>query len=394
MDSDLQTPGTYLGCGVTTCGSLTAAGAHGAKELNVPHAPFVMTRGSNIHVKFRCDRTGICEEDLGNGGIPEGTKNEEVHDGARAIMFGKEQLLTPLALLSARDSRSRAELLKRKEYHQLGGAGLDDFNSEGHGSPLLSMGGENGDDATREYSRRGLVESEQACSVEPPRCLHDNKLRPSPVLVDASACLLLAKTRPIGDRPSAAKVSPPTNTPSGGAAACRSGCFERDPKWAAMTQEFVTFARQPAHWALTATISGGASVECGRGEVCKIGAANGSVVGRYACRGYLLDPIFTEHNPVIRYPRLPCIGNAKANVCKGDTLAEVVQSYTSKELTGEGLCKSGVEPYRHVTKVMHHHVSISGARKAGKQRFFDTQGRPLSPVKFHHVYDCLDKRRE
>ena len=208
-------------------------------------------------------------------------------------------------------------------------------------------------------------------------------------------------------------------------------------------KEFVSFARPAAHWSVTVGLSargrGGASPTRVRGKGLRFANANatggsgsgdgvgggvgdggggggrgggggssgggggvgvaggggsGDVVGRFACRGYLLDPTFADSNPIILHPRLPRIvgGVGFTQVPETSTLPDHIASQVAKCVTTEGKNK-GVEPYRNVVDVLRHHVDVSGGRPAGAQRYFSEQGRPLSPVNFEHVYDSVEKRK-
>lgn len=159
-------------------------------------------------------------------------------------------------------------------------------------------------------------------------------------------------------------------------------------------QEFVKFARPAAHWSITSALGRKPGTLMREKGLRLPGNPNGGVVGRFACRGYLLDPIFVDQNPIILHPRLPHTSDEGSDglsqAPEKSTLTELVLSINRAAAGRTGV---GVEPYRNVVEVLHHEVGVSGTRRAAERRFFDEYGRPLLPTKFPHVYGSVENRK-
>lgn len=433
-------PGTYLGCGVTSCTGLGYTGEHGSADGNVAHPPFVL-KGGIICRESRSGeirRGGDDETDVDPTSVNKGCLDAHECRSKTQGEAGREHAppqqaveAIPLALVSAEDSFFREELIRRKEHYGPGGTGKpthfllstqeDTLTLENALTAPCCKGARVRAGRTQDTAAEAAQRSRQMVDRRDGRGKRSGVL--SPVFIDATTSPLLASTRPFGVHPSpatsaveheldttilAAVTNPPTVEKRESTDATESRC-------APTKQECVTFARPAAHWSVTAGIPGRGTAE-GRGsspgrhaptkECVRVegrrspddgGAA--TVVGRFACRGYLLDPTFTDLNPIIQHPRLPRIGvrgrggdGALSHAPEGTTLADLVASQIAKGI-GNGGKRGTVEPYRNAVEVMHHYVSVSGTRKAGRQRFFDENGIPMSPVNFHHVFDCAEKRR-
>lgn len=419
----LGRPGTYLGCGVTNCGGLGVAGKHGDKNCNVPHASFVMRKVDGLNLKDdKSESNSFIKSSKGD--FPsKGSRMRKKEGGTgseapgEVVACSQDVIATPLTLLSARDASFRTELVRRKEHYHLGGTGNDtasDAEEAGVASPLQAPLTPFDFNKNREARTPPSLSIEKGHSRQESRRANTTRGKKksgavSPVLVDTAQSPLMASTRPTGAQPFSMVSSPVSDV--------LNPRKPDQPGTPLSTQEFVTFARPAAHWAVTASMSCGGSPARGEGGrrsakgVRMPGALPsdgrvGSVVGRFACRGYLLDPTFVDDNPVIQHPRLPRIADdgsgASASFSQtpeGTILDDIVAAQAAKGVGGakgtvdEGRGGGGLEPYRNTVEVLHHRVSVAGARKAGKRRFFDEYGRPLSPVNFHHVYDCLEKRR-
>lgn len=389
-----QRPGTYLGCGVTSCGGLGVAGDHGDEVGNVPHPAFVLQQIDN----------------LAAGDVRSGTRNDvattdgeqeakDKTDNVTLALVPQDTILaTPLALLSERKASFRTELIRRKEHYGLGGT-KNRFTVDEETQNSLHI------EASAVHD--GRTTPPLGSSTKLTKRARSGREGASPVLVDVEQSPLMAYTRPTGLQPlleswqvpdtervdhDLTTAPAPTHLEDANQCTWQRRVFNKTTPDSA-GKEFVTFARPAAHWSVTASVGGSPGRARSKG-VRVPGTANGSVVGRFACRGYLLDPTFAEHNPIILHPRLPGIsgggGGGFSQVPENFTLADLVKSQVAKGVPTGG---HRVEPYRNVVEVLRHNVCVSGERKAGKQRFFDEQGRPLSPVNFHHLYDSVEKRR-
>lgn len=461
-DTVLERPGTYLGCGVTTCSGLGVTGEHGDIIAgNVPHPDFVLRKIDDGHDARRdnsyinCDNKleqettteslGSNSTELANrGGALVSTgrrdKDYEKHVVGSIFLLNPRDVIvaTPLALLSAREASFRAELIRRKEHYKLGGTGKEGkFNSEE--SEKLHLEGSEQLKAPAPLAQEDrqtcpLQAAKQESLTTPPRRALLGKSKHSPGHVDVSRSPLMASTRPTGAQP---PVQPwrPLDEGSGNLRPRTAGMHpafpnrvdERDrrkvdaldgtgsflsPLRPGKGEEFVSFARPAAHWSVTAGVGArgrGVSPDRvqgkGQSEGLRITNANaasgrggggrgGDVVGRFVCRGYLLDPTFADSNPIILHPRLPRISGGRGFsqvVPESSTLADHIASQVAMRAT-DGT-KGGIEPYRNVVDVLWHHVDVSGGRPAGAHRYFSEQGRPLSPVNFQHVYDSVEKRK-
>lgn len=412
-DAVFGRPGTYFGCGVTSCKGLGAVGEHGDVAGNVPHAAFILQRVNH------CENSeeGICNDNKQPRGASVST-NESGATQESSFFYSSHDLsdetknmksnsvtrgavvATPLALLSARETSFRKELIRRKEHYSLGGTEKGDIGDEGEWNLPHNLGFVMQDD----HKVLPQTAERRVGIPEPCRGVR-SRSGVSPVHVDVARSPFMASTRPTGVHPSSEsrkilnKGRAGVKTTKLPAPSCLSDIKQRNRSKGATTggaffaaqKAFVSFARPAAHWLVTKSIGGSPCQADGTG-VRIPGVSSGGVVGRFACRGYLLDPIFTDDNPVILHPRLQQIpsGGGFSQELEGSTLAELV---APQEAKGGTRGNAGVEPYRNVTEVLRHCVGVSGSRKAGKQRFFDEQGRPLSPVNFHHVYGSLEKRR-
>lgn len=371
-------PGTYLGCGVASCKGLGFAGEHGDVDGNTPHGAFVLREADNGDggdESAPCDNSTRDASGVTSGSDGTGTrvaKAPDEHDMESSISASPDVVVaTPLALLSAREPSFRDELIRRKEHYSLGGMRKKcGTNGDMNGGGLLL------DEAILEPDKRKTpsgpsVAVERGRSTKPlrrPGTSRQQSGGSSPAPVDISESPLMASTRPTGVYPaSESRRADPTWQNGDNPQSLRSKCSRPAGK------EFVTFARPAAHWSVTKSLSASPSRVRGKGvRVPKgaNGAGGGLVVGRFACRGYLLDPTFSDHNPVILHPRLPLIaggGGGFSQVPEDSTLAELVASPVGKVFPVGGGAGTRVEPYRNVVEVLRHNVGVSGGRTAGKK---------------------------
>lgn len=384
-------PGTYLGCGITSCKGLGFSGEHGDAAGNVSHAAFVRR-------EVESGGGGGGAGGGGGGGVESLAGDDEVRDTRGGASLGSDGpgkkagdatngqgaagksptappdvvVATPLALLSAREPGFRDELIRRKDHYGLGGMRKGDarVGDEKEGVASLEIPAIVKQDA--EKMRRGAPAAVYVGrSVEAPwRARSSRKLgRSSPLPVDIAESPLMASTRPAAVNPASGsgRIDPACQD-EGVSKSCRSRCVATSGD-----KEFVKFARPAAHWSVANGLSAspgrarGKSVRVPKGVSDGVG---GSVVGRFACRGYLLDPTFTDSNPIILHPRLPQIdggGGGFSQVPEGSTLAELVASPAVKDGKNGGARAGGkAEPYRNVVEVLRHDVVVSGGRKAAK----------------------------
>lgn len=429
-------PGTYLGCGVTSCGGLGVVGDHGDVAGNVPHAAFLLRKpdrhdevdvvestrnddephqevsnfggidsginsgnDSIVSKRYRASSKSVSAGDRQEeeGEEEEGEEEEAVDEESNlSVAVSQETILMPLTLLSAREESLRVELVRRKQHYNLGGTGKEIATEPQQGqepfhglTPLMQQEEGKKTPASAAAADGGFL---------PPASRRDRAGRSgvsTVVLVDVAHSPLMASTRPAGFQPrlgweheaERANLDP---------ASLHNGRWCNNPRENDKPnggKEFVSFARPAAHWSVTAKSVPDCPAGRTRSKGVRVpgGVRDGSVVGRFACRGYLLDPTFADHNPVILHPRLPKIAAGGFSQAPEDSsLEDAVASQAAKGGSGRG----GVEPYRNVVEVLGHCVGVSGERKAGKQRYFDEQGRPSSPVKFHNVYGSAEKRRQ
>lgn len=411
-------PGTYLGCGVTSCGGLGVSGEHGSAAGNVPHAAFVLRDTNRHEVGLKTDQHDdeqdkepsvdsvgtIAANNSGTEALESGDARRETDEKSSGL-GSLNTLVTPLAMLSAREASFRAEVIERKKHYGLGGTTkgntADDMDRQT--LPKTVLGLHQGGQKTPPPAG-----GERGGSLQRSRCPRPRGLWTSSAPIDVAQSPVLANTRPAGVKPhldphrvlNADSTDPapnanPTPTSPGGENQHDGQKHSTNVNEDIAGKEFVTFARPAAHWSITNAVGGNPDRARSKG-VRVPGGPKGGAVGRFACRGYLLDPTFDDHNPVILHPRLPLIGGGDSGggglnqVPADSTLAGLITSQVAKGATKKG---AGVEPYRNIVEVLSHSVGVSGERKAGKQRFFDEQGRPLSPVNFHHVYDSVEKRK-
>ncbi|CAM9464946.1 unnamed protein product, partial [Choristocarpus tenellus] len=357
--------GTYLACGITTCDSLGSTGAHGGSGAAIPLPSFLL-RSVGGRVKEVGGGEGNEEAN-----VKEGVKMHEMHEDAVAV--------TPLALLSAREVAFRRELMRRKAHHELGRTGVV---NEGR----LGM------DLEREPEKR------KESDVCPFKSEARHKASGSPnegpaggktVHINSAHDHLLASTRPFRttSMPSSEKecVHEPACSPQH--APC---CWQPENGYSGTTEsaprEFVVFARPATHGSL--------GVGWGKLNGRNRFMHRSIVVGRFACRGYMLDPTFSDQNPVSNQPRLPKLGRNRDTIdftagkgcVRGGLNQQTGEDHdvTLKDLlstvseTDSGRCR-GKEPYHSAVEVLCHRVSVSGARKAAKDRYFDESGQPIFP---------------
>lgn len=389
-------PGTYSGCGVTSCKGLGFTGQHGDVRGNIPHAPFVVQQvadhGYGGGENAACDsgKMYIPGANLGSDGLgaTEQVFTNENGVGSSIAESPGVVVATPLALLSAREASFRHEITRRKEYYSLGGRmKKGGINGDGERGGSLQASAVL-DQANRTAYREPSMAVERGRSMEALQRFRSSKNLggSSPAPVDVAESPLMASTRPTEVQPTPnptfVRESNPPNRRSADVTPGRKGVV-------AGHREYVTFARPAAHWSVTNSLSKSPGRARNKGVRIPNGADEGGglVVGRFACRGYLLDPTFTDHNPIIMHPRLPQIAGG------GDGFNQVPEDSTLAELTALPVAKGGassadlkgVEPYRNVVEVLRHNVGVSGAREAGKKNCNGDQDRPLSPVKFHQV---------
>lgn len=384
-------PGTYLGCGVTTCKGLGFTGEHGDVAGNAPHAAFVRRKvesgggvggdgvesvaGDDDMLDTRGDASlGIdgSSKDVGHAT----NDNEEGATGKSPTAspdVDVDVVETPLALLSAREPGFRNELIRRKEHYGLGGMRKQDASVGGEKEGVASLQIPAIVEQDAETVRRGAPAA--VCggrSIEAPRRSRPSRKLggSSPLPVDIAESPLMASTRPAAVNPASESCRIDTACQDEGVSkSCRSKCVGPFGD-----KEFVKFARPAAHWSVTNGLR--ASPGRARGKSVRVpkgtseGVGGGLVVGRFACRGYLLDPTFTDSNPIILHPRLPQIDGGGGGFCQvpeGSTLAELVASPAAKDGKNGGARADGrVEPYRNVVEVLRHNVGVSGGREATK----------------------------
>lgn len=390
------TPGTYSGCGVTSCKGLGFAGQHGDVAGNIPHAPFVVRKvdnGDGGSENAACEREKIDTTPGANLGSDGLGATEQVfineNDVGSSIAESPDVVVaTPLALLSAREASFRHELTRRKDHYSLGGGGKKGGINGGRepgGPPQASAVLDQ--DNRKAYRGPSMVVERGRSMEASQRFRSRNKLGDSsPAPVDVAESPLMASTRPTEVQPTPnptfVQEGNPPNRWSADVTPGQKGVV-------AGRREYVTFARPAAHWSVTNSLSKSPGRARNKGVRVpnRADEGGGLVVGRFACRGYLLDPTFTDHNPIIMHPRLPHIvggGDGFNQVPEDSTLAKLIASPVAKGGASSADLK-GVEPYRNVVEVLRHNVGVSGARETGKKICNGAQGRPLSPVKFHQV---------
>lgn len=397
-------PGTYLGCGVISCGGLGVVGEHGDVAGNIPHAAFVLQKANEHELDIKSARDDDEQHQVSGSSIV--SKYDRISAKSTSAAFEQEEagetgeessyngavsqdiISMPLTLLSAREASFRVEVVRRKQHYNLGGTG-NEIATEPQGrepfhglTPLMQEG---------KKTPASAAAGEGGFSTPASRCARAGGSGFSTVLVDVAHSPLMASTRPTGFQPvlgwehDAERVDLDPHTLHYG-----SRCKPRANGKSVGAKEFVTFARPAAHWSVTTSVTDSPADRAPSKGMRVPGAWDGSVVGRFACRGYLLDPTFADHNPVILHPRLPKIGTGGfSQVPEDSNLEDAVASQAAK-----GSVRGGVESYRNVVEVLGHCVGVSGERKVGKGGYCDEQGRPLSPVKFHHVYGSAEKRRQ
>lgn len=380
-------PGTYSGCGVTSCKGLGFAGEHGDVAGNTPHAAFVVrnddrgkrggeseaygtakkqTPADNAGAQVHSSRGSIAEVEPGAESIAE---TESIAEAESIAESPGVVTATPLALLSARETSFRDELIRRKEHYNLGGTkkkGVGQSKEE-RGESLQAL-------ATVERPRGMPEAAKRGRSIETSRRSHPRSTKSrgrSPAPVDIVQSPLIASTRPKG-LPPGSECRPGLERDKADRG-CRHEVDRQEPgknavssgsKCAPGGKEYVTFARPAAHWSVTNSLSASPGRTRSKGVRIPNSTEAGcvGVVGRFASRGYLLDPTFQDHNPVILHPRLPLIGGVGgrgfSQVPDGSTLAELVTSPTAKGGAKEA------EPYRNSVEVLRHRVGVSEGGKA------------------------------
>lgn len=372
-------PGTYSGCGVTNCKGLGFSGEHGDMDGNTPHGAFVLREAENggggnesapCKNKTR-NASGVTPGSDGTGAKDETAPDE--HDTGSPITASPDVVVvaTPLALLSAREPSFRNELIRRKEHYSLGGTrkkwvinddeiARDSLLDE----PIL------GSDKRKAPSGPSVA-VERGRTTKPlrrPWSSRQHSKGSAPAPVDVSESPLMASTRPTEVHPALdSRRIDPTRQREDNPQSLRGRCSRSGGK------EFVTFARPAAHWSVTKSLS--ASPGRVRSKGVRVSndtndGGGGLVVGRFACRGYLHDPTFSDQNAVILHPRLPLIaggGGGFSQVPEDSTLAELVAPPVGKVCPIGGGANKKLEPYRNVVDVLHHSVGVSGGRTAGKK---------------------------
>ncbi|CAM9883661.1 unnamed protein product [Scytosiphon promiscuus] len=400
-------PGTYLGCGVSSCKGLGYTGEHGDVAGNIPHAAYVLRKAEDGEDNV-ADNSGKVASDRihqeerrdarGDRQTSDCASKREVtgeRDLASSISGSPDNVVaTPLALLSAREACFRDELVRRKEHYGLGGT-IDEENTDDNGD---RQDGPFRAPRTHEQDSRSYFSPftavERSGPFKTPR-----QSRPGSKMGGTSLCTavdvaqspLMATTRPAGLQPESASrcdqakdridhsrrvtvVQPVRRCPGG-----PSGNRSASPGG----KQFVTFARPAAHRSVTKSLiaeSDEAPIKSSRVPGCPEEKFAG-VVGRFACRGYLLDPTFTDHNPVILHPRLPRICGG------GGSFRQVPEDLTSEALEAMrgGIGNAiDIEPYRNVVEVLRHNVEVLGDRKVAKQSF-DEQAGMVAPRSVQHV---------
>ena len=371
-------PGTYLGCGVTSCKGLGFAGEHGGVDGNIPHGAFVFRETDDRDdgdEDAPCDKRTRDESGAIPGSDGTGTEVEKApdkHGVERSIAASPDVVVaTPLALLSAREPSFRNELIRRKEHYNLGETRkkLDTSGDEsGGGAQLEELVLAPEKRLTHDGPSADVERGRSAKPLRRPRTSRQQTGGSSPAPVDVSESPLMASTRPAGVHPAleSRKIDSARQN-AGNPQSLLGRCSRPESK------EFVTFARPAAHWSVTKSLSTSPSRARSKGVRVPRGTNDGGgglVVGRFACRGYLLDPTFSDHNPVILHPRLPLItggGGGFSQVPEDSTLAELVPSPVGKACPIGGGAGTTVEPYRNVVEVLRHNVGISGGRTPGKK---------------------------
>ncbi|CAM9096960.1 unnamed protein product, partial [Hapterophycus canaliculatus] len=386
-------PGTYLGCGVSSCKGLGFGGEHGHVAGNLPHAAFVLRKAEEGEsgVDDRSDRVtrNNDHEEKSRDALGERRTSGETRDkgftgesGADSSIAGSPGVVvaTPLALLNAREASFRNELIRRKEHYGLGGTrkkGVADDDNENREGPLQAP-------ATYAQDDQACIGPSAPIQCGGPfdtpgrsRTSSTKGCIPLATAVDVAQSPLMATTRPTEKQPVSASRRDPkrdrTNYPRDAAArpdqqytCASSGSQSVSPKG----KEFVTFARPAAHWSVTKSL--GAKSGQSRIKGIRVPGApeegSAGVVGRFSCRGYLLDPTFTDHNPVILHPRLPHVGE------EGGSFRQFPEDLTLGALEalreGSGGAQH-VEKYRNVVEVLRHNVEVLGGRQVAEQGCFD-----------------------
>lgn len=320
--------GTYLHCGVTSCGGLGFIGDHGS-TVRVPRSapndrkvkggdghPFVKTSptggvesGATYHSAFKA-RAGRQEDQL--------EARYALSDSAMRGVMG-----TPLALLREKEARLQKEAIGRKERRVLGSTGQGKSVGTICRNPQSKAGSgvyrglqpQNGKARISTAGCKAHAETKGVSLVGPIRhakggqgasCFH----------IDVVESPVMASTRP--------KVVPPHTVSNRDPPKTEVDVSALTEKNHYAGKEFVKFARPAAHWSITCALR----KEPGREKGLRLpGNPNGGVVGRFACRGYLLDPVFVDQNPIILHPPLPhSSGDRLDQVPDKSALTELVSS--------------------------------------------------------------------
>lgn len=381
--SSSERSGTYVDCGVTSCGGLGFIGDHGS-TVRVPRSASIdrEIQGSDDHPFFKTSPIdGVASGATTNSAFKAraGRQGDQLEAGyALSDSASRGVMGTPLALLGEKEARLQKKAIGRKGQGKAvgricqnpqckdGSGGYRGLQSQSGKAVITTAGCK----AHAETKGGSLVEPiRQATGGQEASCFHIDAVE-SPIMGSTRPKAVHPRTVNNRDPPKAVDVRavPEKNHNAG--------------------KEFVKFARPAAHWSITCALGRGPGREKG---LRLPGNSNGGVVGRFACRGYLLDPIFVDQNPVFLRPPLPhTSGDRLDQVPDKSTLTKLGSSINRVAMGRTGV---GVEPYRNVVEVLHHEVGVSGNRRAAERRFFGEFGRPLLPVKFHHVYDSVENRK-
>lgn len=372
-------PGTYFGCGITSCKGLGFAGEHGDVDGNSPHGAFVLRKADNRDGGV--ESTPCDNSTRGPSGVIPGSDATSAnvenapyeHDTERRSTTASPDVVvaTQLALLSAREPSFRKELIRRKQHYGLGGTGkkLDTSAEKKRGkAPLEEPVLEPDKRKTHSEPAVGMERGRSTKPLRRPRTSRQHSGGGLPSPVDVSESPLMASTRPAGVQPALGSPRADATRQNKDNLESLRGKFSRQG-----SKEFITFARPAAHWSVTKSLSASPGETRSKGIRVPEGTNDGGaglVVGRFACRGYLLDPTFSGRNPVILHPRLPLIAGGAggfSQVPEDSTLGDLVASPADKLCPIGGGAGVMVEPYRNVVEVLRHNVGISGGRPAAEK---------------------------
>ena len=410
----LGKPGTYLDCGVTSCWGLGFVGEHGNVEIKPRLTKLVRCKTKNDGesesggqdggwVKSASPWSDIdSSKRIGNVALTRRaeTNDAEVSKGqVFSVSSPRDVVVTPLTMLNTRDAGFPRKPTRSRDHYGLGCTDKVKSVQEVYLDPPSQRKECTGNLVPAKGISRGLSSKSgrsavTASSRGPPEIEGGDVIKLITCFpIDVAESPIMASTRP----KSAFAMNPHEASDRSRPNADKSSTYPVVGEKSVAGKEFVKFARPVAQLSISRALGETPGASKWDKALRLPWASDMGVVGRFACRGYLLDPIFVDQNPVILHPRLPRIVDGRGSfnqVSEGSTLPELVASEVVKG-SAAGSAGVGVEPYRNVVEVWRHRVGVSGFRRSAGRRFFDEKGRPLFPVTFHHVYSSVqDRKRE